>query len=58
MEKQKKVKGLSEYRPARGLFLASISKNGKIVCVFKCAPTDEQGRAMAAALDKAEGYQP
>jgi len=50
--------GFAEYQPARGLFLASIFGGGKIICVFKCPPTLEQGRAMAAALDTLEGDQP
>lgn len=42
----------AEYKPAKGKMLAMITQGGKIVCVFKVPPTDEQGRAMASALSK------
>lgn len=42
----------AEYRPAHGKMLAMIVQGGKIVCIFKIAPTDAQGSAMAAALSK------
>ena len=43
----------AEYRPASGKVHALITQGGKILCVFKKAPTDEQGHAMAAALSGA-----
>jgi uncharacterized protein CbrC (UPF0167 family) len=42
------------YWPAGGKLLARITKNGKMVAIFKVAPTDEIGHAMAAAIDEAK----
>jgi hypothetical protein len=42
------------YWPAGGKLLARITKNGKMVAIFKVPPTDEIGNAMAAALDDAK----
>ena len=38
------------YWPAGGKLLARITYEGKLVCIFKAPPTDEQGHAMAKAL--------
>lgn len=40
-----------KYLPAKGNVHARITANGKLVCIFKTAPTDAQGEVMAAALN-------
>lgn len=39
------------YWPAGGKLRARITKDGQLVCIFTHPPTDEQGHAMAGALD-------
>lgn len=42
----------TKYWPAGGKLLARITYNGAMVCIFKSPPTDEQGQAMASALNQ------
>ena len=50
MTKEKAPKGKAVFKEANGAWHSLIALDGKIVCVFKVAPTLKQGKAMAEAI--------